>query len=181
MKMLSLLKGVGSQIQLKSPLGRWMEAVSSMLDGITSAYIEVRRTASDQSVNFTNGDDIILNLVSGGGTGVGYDTTTGIFTLQSAGLYELEFYGTWVNFGTPNGTAASVDWVDLAGNPLVIGHSSWGVSSSSTLNNASQAATKVIYSAAAGAQVKLKSSATGGGGTADLLRGASFAIVRKIG
>lgn len=181
-KLMSLLKSASGEVSLLSHLGRWMQAVSSVIDDVVEPpYIEVRRASSNQSVNFSNADDVVLNAVSGGGTGVGYDTATGIFTLQSAGLYELEFYGTWVNFGTPNATAATVEWTDLAGNPLVVGHSTWVVSAPSTLNDGSQPVAKVLYAAAAGAQVKLKASTTGGGGTAELLRGASFAIVRKVG
>lgn len=184
-KLLSLLKSASSEVSLLSRLGQWMQAVSSAIDDVVTAaettYIEVRRATTDQTVNFTNGDVVVLNAVSVSGAGIGYDAATGIFTLQSAGLYELEFYGTWVNFGTPNATAATVQWTDLAGNALVVGQSTWVVSATSTLNDGSQPVAKVLYQAAAGAQVEVKANSIGGGGTADLLRGVSYAIVRKIG
>lgn len=180
-RLISYLKSAAAKVQLSGPLGRWMQAVSDAADVVANpSYIEVRRATSNQSVNFSNADDIILNDVVVDG-GIVYDPVGGVFTLDK-GLYELAFYGTWVNFGTPNVTAATVEWVDAPTGtvPLAAGCGTWAVSSTSTLNNAGQPVTRVLYLASAGDTVKLKATVTGGGGTADLQRGSSYAIVRKL-
>lgn len=179
-KLLDFLKHAAGQASLHSPLGQWRQRVSAALDGLTDGpYIEVRRATSDQSVDFSAATDIVLNTVAVDG-GITYDTTTGVFTLDEAGLYELEFYGTWINFGTPDTTAATAQWVSHQGLPFPTGLSTWVVSATGTQNMGSQPVAKVLYLAPAGAQVKVQASGLGGGGTADLLRGASFATVRKV-
>lgn len=165
---------------MHSALGLWRQKVSKAVDDLSGPYIEVRRASSDQSVDFSAATDIVLNTIAVDG-GIAYDTTTGVFTLAEAGLYELEFFGTWTNFGTPNTTAATVQWVSHQGLPFPTGLSTWVVSATGTQNTGSQPVAKVLYLAPAGAQVKVQASNLGGGGTADLLRGASFAPVRKVG
>lgn len=187
MRLLDLLKSAAGEAAILTRLGRWRLAVSSLLDALSDpAYIEVRRATSDQTVDFTAEDDVICNAVvtastdALGNSRIGYDTATGVFTLNEAGLYELEFFGAWVNFGTPNVTAATAEWTDGAGTPLYTGLLTWVRSSTSTANDGSQPTAKALYRAAAGAQVKVRASGSGGGGTADLQRGSSFATVRRV-
>jgi hypothetical protein len=179
--LLDLLKAAAGESSLHGALGRWRRAVSSELDKLlSSTFILVRRASTDQSVDFSAEDDVVLNSVVEDG-GVAYDASTGVFTLE-AGLYELEFHGTWINFGTPDTTAATVQWVSHpTGAALETGLTTWVTSASSVKNEGSQPVAKVLYRSAAGAQVKVKANAAGGGGTADLLRGSSYAVVRKIG
>lgn len=179
-KLLSYLKAAAGEASLHSKLGSWRLAVAQALDELLAPdYIEVRRGTSDQSVDFSAENDLVFNAIAKDG-GVEYDVGTGVFTLK-AGLYELEFFGTWINFGTPNTTAATAQWVSHPANTaLATGLSTWVVSATGTQNTGSQPVAKVLYRAAAGDQVKVKASSAGGGGTAELLRGSSFACVRKV-
>ncbi len=179
-KLLDFLKSAAGEASQSSRLGVWRQKISAAVDAMLSLpYIEVRRATSDQTVDFTAGTDIVLNTIEVDG-GIDYDTATGVFTLAEAGLYELEFYGTWTNFGTPDATAATAQWVSHQSLPFPTGLSTWVVSATGTQNTGCQPVAKVLYDAPAGAQVKVQASDLGGGGTADLLRGASFATVRKV-
>ena len=177
-RILGLLKGC--EKVFGDGFGRWAQAISLILDGVTDPpYIVVRRASSDQAVDFTAEEDLVFNAVMEDG-GVTYDTATGIFTL-AAGLYELEFFGSWTNFGTPDTTAATAEWVSHPSNAaLAIGLTTWVVAASSTQNTGCQPVSKILYRASAGEQVKVRATTAGGGGTADLLRGSSYAVVRKV-
>ncbi len=179
-RLLSRFRSVGGEKALGSAFGRWCQAVGSLLDGVLNPpYVVVRRASSNQSVDFTAGEDLVFNAVVEDG-GVAYDPATGVFTL-AAGLYELEFYGAWTNFGTPDVTAATAEWVSHPSNvALAVGLTTWVVSATGTQNTGCQPVAKVLYPATAGEQVKVRATSAGGGGTADLLRGSSYASVRKV-
>lgn len=179
-KLAGLLSAAGGEKASGSAFWRWCQEIAAKVDALLEApYIEVRRATSDQSVDFSASEDIVLNTIAVDG-GIAYDIATGVFTLAEAGLYELEFFGAWTNFGTPNTTAATAQWVSHQGLPFPTGLSTWVVSATGTQNTGSQPVAKVLYLAPAGAQVKVQASSLGGGGTADLLRGASYATVRKL-
>lgn len=180
--LLELLKAAGGEASLRSALGRWRKAVSSALDQLQDeSYSIVRQTPFAASFATPTADVILNEEVVRVGSAVTYDDATGRWTLAASGLYELEFFGQFENFGAV-GDTAQIAWTDLANAELVAPTgSSLGTvffPGTSTINASTKPVSRLLYpTGAAAEQIKLR--LTNLTSTGDLSAG-SYAIVRKL-
>ncbi len=175
------LKSVGSQIQLASPLGRFLQKVVEALvesgaAGLVGAqYLQVGASANTL---VTLNTDIVLDTILSQ-QGIPYDPLTGIATLTAGLTYSLRAAGSMANFvgGAPPFFDAT--WVDAQSNaPLEPLLGTW-IPVTDVNVEAPSNAVEVIYKPAATQQVKLRV-LSGGGGTASAVQGHFWGVIQQI-
>lgn len=119
-KLLDLAKGLAGEKSLHGRFGRWIQAVSTALDGgaATPDYGIAKKGAVLATIG--QGDVIPLELV-GLTRGVTYDEAHFLWVLTPGKTYLLHGEGYFDSFSDPVNGSLDVAWVDAVGTPLVGG------------------------------------------------------------
>lgn len=177
------LKAAASQLQLSSPLGRWAQKVSTLLDaGVAAPQFSFAKSVGTQST-IGSGTNLSLQGV-GESRGINYNGTSWILTPGKT--YRLTMLGRFVNFSDAANGELRIKWVDDSGTPLLsLVDSGEGVFNPMGFTgqaNSSSAGTEMVYKvpAAGGVQSVVKLRCTASTGTADMASGDVTVMVQEI-
>lgn len=181
--LLSLLKTAGSQLQLSSPLGKFLQKIAQSLvsSGVSAPQYGFAKISTPQAINGTTN----LLLDSQGLTrGIGYSTATGTWTLTPGKTYVLRGHGYADTFSAVN-ASLKIQWVDDNNNPLTSGGPDCPPAQlypmTGTGANSTEPVTEIVYTApdtVAGRSVKLRVTALVG--TANIPASGFTAIIQEI-
>ena len=153
---------------------------SSPTTGYLSDYIQVVDTTDNTGMT-TNSVMVFDTILSG--TGIPYNTSTGVFTLTGGKTYELYASLNWATFSDASGGWMAYQWVDAtAGTGLIANNGAMALAEpiNRNTNETIQPSIKILYTPTTNQTVKLM--VTGSSGTATT-RGnfGCYATIMQIG
>jgi hypothetical protein len=156
----------------------WTRA--SIATGYLSDYVQVYNAADDAALGLNS---VIIFDTLQSGSGIPYNTSTGVFTLAANKTYELYANANWAGFSDAAGGWMGYQWVDASsGTPLITSGAVVGLAEAinRNTNESISPSLKLIYTPITNQTVKLM--ITGASGTATARGGiGTYAIIRQIG
>jgi hypothetical protein len=179
---IEVLKAAAAQIQLSSPLGRWAQKVSALLDsGVAVPDYGMAKLVTPQAIVGTT--NLILDA-QGLTRGISYTPATGTWLLDAGKTYLLRGHGYADTFSAVN-ASLKIQWVDDNNVPLTSGGPDCPPAQlypmTGTGANSTEPTTEIIYrppNTVVGRSVKLRVTALVG--TANIPASGFTAVIQEI-